>query len=70
MFGNVTTLAIRCVSCGRGEFAISTLGIENELIPIATFLCPHCGDYTAVSKRDGGGVLVSRDEHLAKKRSS
>jgi hypothetical protein len=37
---------------------------------VASFVCPHCGKYTAVQKREGGGVVVAADLHAMGKTAS
>lgn len=54
-------MKISCIGCGRREFDINPA--EVELAKIVTFVCPECGEYTAVSQRKGGGIIVAVDEH-------
>ena len=63
-------LTFACVACNQAQFTLSSESIENQDVPIVTFLCPKCGEHTAVSRREGGGILIQRDEHVTSRRRS
>jgi hypothetical protein len=55
------TMTISCLSCGKREFHINPADVETA--KVITFVCPECGEYTAVSERKGGGIIVAVDDH-------
>lgn len=55
------TLEILCLGCGGRAFHITATGLQQ--IKTVTFVCPDCGEYTAVTERKGGGVLVAVDRY-------
>lgn len=62
-------LQFNCVHCGEGRFSLNAESIENGDVPVASFVCPQCHGYTAVQKRDGGGITIAPDAHAMKGKS-
>ena len=58
-----------CVVCNQSEFTISSHSVENEEVCVVTFICPKCGEYTGVSKREGGGIIIAQDKYAAARTS-
>ena len=52
---------IKCMGCGQREFVVDVPSVE--IAKVITFICPDCGEYTAVQDRTGGGVIVAIDKH-------
>jgi len=58
----MTEFSFNCVSCGNRTFTVDVASIGmHEATPIATFVCPDCGEYNAVQERPGGGLMVAVD---------
>jgi predicted RNA-binding Zn-ribbon protein involved in translation (DUF1610 family) len=60
----MANFSFSCVSCGNATFTLdaSSIGI-GAATPVATFVCPQCGEYNAVQERAGGGLVVAADQH-------
>jgi len=63
---DMRSFTFSCIKCGKSLFTFDLASITNGLTPVATFVCPECGHYTAIQKRDGGGVLIATDLHANK----
>ncbi len=61
MRGEANIVRVTCIGCNRREFEVLVVDVENA--KIITFMCPECGEYTAVSERPGGGVMIGRDAY-------
>ena len=54
-------MEITCIKCNQATFSVNPADLEH--LKVITFVCPSCGEYTAVQERPGGGVVVGIDEH-------
>jgi len=62
-------MKIRCLDCAGFEFELELDSQSLDRQPVISLTCPKCGSSTALQKRDGGGVEISLDKHLASKRA-
>lgn len=58
-------MQIKCLGCGQREFSVDVPSVESA--KVITFICPDCGECTAVEERPGGGVVVTVDRSLKEK---
>lgn len=54
-------MQISCIGCNKHIFEVDVQALDHA--KVMTFVCPECGEYTAVSERVGGGVIVAVDKH-------
>lgn len=52
---------VKCMGCGQKEFIVDVPSVE--LAKVISFVCPDCGENTAVQERPGGGIIVAIDKN-------